>query len=202
MKITISKKLDPSLLGRRVLREYSYTDIQGESDDGMRGGYTYTVHAKNLGKMENETRNPDGTYTYDYSSIVSRGVYNDYERNPSKSEYDLEEMIQELFLQYNIHEFSTDIQEEANNIKDYYAIIEATSTYQKGNEPSISYSWSIGSKDSQVYIEEDNSQTQVDTGDDGPYHWTVQQKIKSESVEDVNKKLKNSSTNPRRMTSI
>ena len=186
MKITTTKKLDSYLLGRRVLKEYSYTDTASGSNDGMRGGYTYTVHAKNLGKMENETRNPDGTYTYDYSSIVSKGVYNDIERSPK---YSLKEMIQELLVEYNIHEFSTDIQEEPNNIKDYYAIIKATSTYQKGSEPSISYSWSIGSKDSKGYIEEDNSYTVVNIGGFGSSDFIPEQKIKSESVEDVNKKL-------------
>lgn len=189
MKITTTKKLDSYLLGRRVLKEYSYTDTASESNDGMRGGYTYTVHAKNLGKMENETRNPDGTYTYDYSSIVSKGVYNDIERSP---EYSLKEMIQELLVEYNIHEFSTDIQEEPNNIKDYYAIIKATSTYQKESEPSISYSWSIGSKDSKGYIEEDNSYTVVNIGGFGSSDFIPEQKIKSESVEDVNKKLNGS----------
>lgn len=189
MKITTTKKLDSYLLGRRVLKEYSYTDTASGSNDGMRGGYTYTVHAKNLGKMENETRNPDGTYTYDYSSIVSKGVYNDIERSP---EYSLKEMIQELLVEYNIHEFSTDIQEEPNNIKDYYAIIKATSTYQKESEPSISYSWSIGSKDSKGYIEEDNSYTVVNIGGFGSSDFIPEQKIKSESVEDVNKKLNGS----------
>ncbi len=192
MKITTAKKIDSYLLGGRTLKKFSYTDIEGESNDGMRGGYTYTVHGEILGKMENETRNQDGTYTYDYSSVVTKYGRGSEPRNPSESEYDLKEMIQELLVEYNIHEFSTDIQEEPNNIKDYYADIKATSTYQKGSEPSISYSWSIGSKDSKGYIEEDNSNTQENTGDVGPYYWITQEKIKSESVEDVNRKLNES----------
>ena len=192
MKITTAKKIDSYLLGGRTLKKFSYTDIEGESNDGMRGGYTYTVHGEIFGKMENETRNQDGTYTYDYSSVVTKYGRGSEPRNPSESEYDLKEMIQELLVEYNIHEFSTDIQEEPNNIKDYYANIKATSTYQKGSEPSISYSWSIGSKDSKGYIEEDNSNTQENTGDVGPYYWITQEKIKSESVEDVNRKLNES----------
>lgn len=192
MKITTAKKLDPSLLGERVLREYSYTDSIGESNDGMRRGYTYTVHCKVFGTIENETRNQDGTYTYDYSSRVANDDYGGGPRKPNESKYDLKEMVQELLFTYNIHEFSTDIQEEPNNIKDYYANIKAISTYQKESEPSISYSWSIGSKDSKGYIEEDNSNTQENTGDVGPYYWITQEKIKSESVEDVNRKLNES----------
>lgn len=191
MKITTSRKLDPSLLGERVIREYSYTDSTGESNDGMRRGYSYTVRCKEFGTIENETKNEDGTYTYDYSSRVMKDhdQYGDGYKKPSESKYDLKEMVQELLFTYNIHEFSTDLQEEPNNIKDYYASIKATSTYQKENEPSISYSWSIGNKDSNEYIEQDNSQSNVNLGDSWSSYWTVEQKIKSESVEDVNKKL-------------
>ena len=191
MKITTSRKLDPSLLGERVIREYSYTDSTGESNDGMRRGYRYTVRCKVFGTIENETKNEDGTYTYDYSSRVMKDhdQYGDGYKKPSESKYDLKEMVQELLFTYNIHEFSTDLQEEPNNIKDYYASIKATSTYQKENEPSISYSWSIGNKDSKEYIEQDNSQSNVNLGDSWSSYWTVEQKIKSESVEDVNKKL-------------
>ena len=189
MKITTAKKIDSYLLGGRTLKKFSYTDIEGESNDGMRGGYTYTVHGENWGKMENETRNQDGTYTYDYLSVVDKYGYGSEPRKPGESKYDLKEMIQELLVYYNIHEFSTDVQEEPNNIKDYYAIIKATSTYQKGSEPSISYSWSIGSKDSEAYIKEDNSSQYVQIGEFGSYDLVLQQKIKSESIEDVNKKL-------------
>ena len=189
MKIITSKKLDPSLLGERILREYSYRDFTGESNDGMRRGYSYTVNYKVFGTIDNETRNQDGTYNYEYSSRVANDNYGGGLRKPSESEYDLKEMVQELLFTYNIHEFSTDLQEEPNSIKDYYASIKATSTYQKENEPSISYSWSIGSKDSKEYIEQDNTQTSVNLGDFRSSYWTIEQKIKSESVEDVNKKL-------------
>lgn len=189
MKITTLKKLDPSLLGERKLREYSYDESTGKSNDGMRREYTYTIHCKIFGTIENETRNQDGTYTYDYSSRVDNEGYSGETRKPSESEYDLKEMIQELLFTYNIHEFSTDLQEELNNIKDYYANIKANSTYQKENEPYISYTWSIGNKDSEEYIKEDNTKSNVNLGDTGSPYWTIEEKIKSESVEDINKKI-------------
>lgn len=191
MRITTSKKLDPSILGERKLSEYSYKDFTGESNDGMRRGYSYTVYCKVFGTIENETKNQDGTYTYEYSSRIEkdRDQYGDGIRKPSDSEFDLNEMIQELLFTYNIHEFSTDLQEEVNNIKDYYADIKATSTYQKENEPSISYTWLIGNKDSKNYIEPDNSQTSVNLGDSWSPYWTVEEKAKSESIEDLNKKI-------------
>ena len=89
MKITTLKKLDPSLLGERKLREYSYDESTGESNDGMRREYTYTIHCKIFGTIENETRNQDGTYTYDYSSRVDSEVYSGETRKHSESEYDL-----------------------------------------------------------------------------------------------------------------
>lgn len=193
MKITTSKKLDPTLLGERVLKEYSYHDSTGESNDGMRREYTYEVHCKVLGTIENEVRNQDGTYTYEYSSRVT---YNnniskpsESQKKPSESEYDLKEMVEELLFIYNIYEFSTDLQEEPNNIKDYYANIKANSTYQKGKAPYLSYTWSIGSKDSKEYIEPDNSRTSINLGNYGQSYWTIEEKIKSESIEDINEKI-------------
>lgn len=177
MKITTSKKLDSSLLGERILREYSYRDSTGESDDGMRRGYTYTVHCKVWGTIENETRNPDGTYTYDYSSRVTNDDYGGGPRKPSESEYDLKEMVQELLFTYNIHEFSTDLQEEPNNIKDYYAEITASASYQKEKEPYFSYRWSEHSKDSKGYTEPDNTL------------WSSYARIRSESLDDMNQQL-------------
>lgn len=177
MKITTVKKLDSSLLGERVLREYSYTDSTGESNDGMRRGYTYTVHCKVWGTIENETRNPDGTYTYEYSSRVTNDDYGGGPRKPSESEYDLKEMVQELLFTYNIHEFSTDLQEEANNIKDYYAEINASASYQKEKEPYFSYRWSEHSKDSKGYTEPDNTL------------WSSYARIRSESLDDMNEQL-------------
>ncbi len=177
MKITTSKKLDSSLLGERVLREYSYTDSTGESNDGMRRGYTYTVHCKVWGTIENETRNPDGTYTYEYSSRVTNDDYGGGPRKPSESEYDLKEMSQELLFIYNIHEFSTDLQEEPNNIKDYYAEIDASASYQKEKEPYFSYRWSEHSKDSKGYTEPDNTLG------------SSYARIRSESLDDINEQL-------------
>ena len=177
MKITTSKKLDSSLLGERVLREYSYTDSTGESNDGMRRGYTYTVHCKVWGTIENEIRNPDGTYTYDYLSRVTNDDYGGGPRKPNESEYDLKEMVQELLFTYNIHEFSTDLQEEPNNIKDYYAEIDASASYQKEKEPYFSYRWSEHSKDNKGYTEPDNTL------------WPSYARIWSESLDDMNEKL-------------
>ena len=177
MKITTAKKLNPSLLGERVLREYSYTDSTGESNDGMRRGYTYTVHCKVWGTIENETRNPDGSYTYDYSSRVTNDDYGGGPRKPSESKYDLKEMVQELLFTYNIHEFSTDLQEEPNNIKDYYADIDASASYQKEKEPYFSYRWSEHSNDSKNYTEPDNTL------------WSSYTRIRSESMDDMNEQL-------------
>lgn len=177
MKITTSRKLDSSLLGERVIREYSYTDSTGESNDGMRRGYTYTVRCKVWGKIENETKNPDGTYTYDYSSRVTNDNYGGGPRKPEESEYDLKYMVEELLFKYNIHEFSTDLQEKPINIKDYYASIDANASYKKDKEPYFSYSWSTYSKDSKGYTKPDNT------------IWTSYERLKSESLDDMNEQL-------------
>lgn len=177
MKFTTSKKIDSSLLGERVIREYSYTDSTGESNDGMRRGYTYTVHGKVWGMIENETKNPDGTYTYDYSSRVTNDGYGGGPRKPEESEYDLKNMVEELLFKYNIHEFSTDLQEESNNIKDYYASIDASASYQKEKEPYFSYSWSTYSKDSKGDTEPDNT------------IWSSYERLRSESMNDMNEQL-------------
>lgn len=177
MKITTSKKLDSSLLGERVIREYSYTDSTGESNDGMRRGYTYTVHCKVWGTIENETKNPDGTYTYEYSSRVTNDDYGGGPRKPEESEYDLKYMVEELLFKYNIHEFSTDLQEKPNNIKDYYASIDANASYKKDKEPYFSYSWSTYSKDSKGYTEPDNT------------IWSSYERLRSESLDDMNEQL-------------
>lgn len=179
MKFTTSKKIDSALLGERVIREYSYTDSTGGSNDDMRRGYSYTVHCKIYGTIENETENEDGTYTYDYSSRVEKDdyQYGDGYRNPSESEYDLNEMVKELLFQYNIHEFSTDLQKEMNNIKDYYVSINTTSDYEKDNTPSLSYSYSIHKKDKKYYAEFNK-----------PLEATSE-RITLESINDVNAQL-------------
>ena len=143
----------------------------------MRRGYTYTVHCKVWGTIENETRNPDGTYTYDYSSRVTNDDYGGGPRKPSESKYDLKEMVQELLFTYNIHEFSTDLQDEPNSIKDYYAEIDASASYQKEKEPYFSYRWSEHSKDSKGYTEPDNTL------------WSSYARIRSESLDDINEQL-------------
>lgn len=177
MKITTSKRLEPSLLGERVLKEYSYSNSVGESNDGMRRGYSYKVRCKAFGTLENEIRNEDGTYTYDYLSRVENDNNGGGQRNPSESEYDLKEMVQELLFTYNIHEFSTELQEKPNNIKDYFANIDAKALYQKEKEPYFSYSWLNHNKDSKGYNEPDN------------ISWTSYERIKSESMDDINKQL-------------
>lgn len=179
MKITTSKKLDSSLLGERVIIVYSYTDSTGESNDGMRRGYSYTVHCKVWGTIENEIKNPDGTYTYEYSSRVTKDhdQYGDGYRKPNESKYDLQDMVEELLFKYNIHEFSSDLQEEPNNIKDYYASIDANASYKKDKEPYFSYSWLTYSKDSREYTEPDN------------IIWSSYERLRSESMDDMNKQL-------------
>lgn len=183
MKITTSKRLDPSLLGERVLREYSYRDSTGESNDGMRRGYSYTVHCKVFGTIENETRNQDGTYTYEYSSRVANDDYGGGTRKPSESEYDLKEMVEELLFTYNIHEFTTDLQKEPNSIKDYYAAINANATYEKNKEPHFSYSWSTYSKDREDYTKPDTT------------IWSSYERIKTESMDDMNAQLNGAFSN-------
>lgn len=172
MKFTTSKKLDSTLLGKRVIKEYSYNAYEPESDDGMRKGYNYIVHCKVYGTIENETRNPDGTYTYDYSSRVMKDYdqCGDGYRKPNESKYDLSGMVQELLFIYNIHEFSTELQEEPNNIKDYYVDIDASASYQKGKEPYFSYRWSEYSKDNKNYTESYST-------------------VRSESMDDMNEQL-------------
>lgn len=179
MKFTTSKKLDSSLLGERVIREYSYTDSTGESNDGMRMGYTYTVHCNVWGTIENETKNPDGTYTYAYSSRVTKDYdqYGDGYRKPNESKYDLQNMVEELLFKYNIHEFSTDLQEEPNNIRDYYASVDANASYKKDKESYFSYSWSTYSKDSKGYTEPANT------------IWSTYERLRSESLDDMNEQL-------------
>lgn len=179
MKFTTSKKIDDSLIGERLLREYSYTDSTGESNDGMRRGFSYCVNCKLYGIVENEIRNEDGTYTYDYSSrvIKDQDQYGDGFKKPDISEYDLKEMVKELMFQYNINEFSTDLQEKPNSIKDYYVKINARSNYIKDKETQFSYNSSISSKDNEDYTKPDN------------YVWTSYERIRTESMDDLNKQI-------------
>ena len=181
MKFTISTKLDSSLLGERKIREYSYSDSMEESDDGRISSFTYTVHCKVFGNITNEVENDDGTYTYEYISKVERDYnqYGDGTRNPQKSEFDLKVMIEELMFQYNIHEFSTELQEEQNSIKDYYASINGTAIYKLNQEPDFSYSWNVYEKNREDYLSEEKIAT------------LAYKNIKSESVGDVNNKLNN-----------
>lgn len=182
MKFTTSKKIDDSLIGERLLREYSYTDSTGESNDGMRRGFSYCVNCKLYGIVENEIRNEDGTYTYDYSSrvIKDQDQYGDGFKKPDISEYDLKEMVKELMFQYNINEFSTDLQEKPNSIKDYYVKINARSNYIKDKETQFSYNSSISSKDNEDYTKPDN------------YVWTSYERIRTESMDDLNKQINSS----------
>lgn len=143
MKITTDKKIDTSFLGERLIREYSYEDSTGESNDGMRRGYSYTVNCKVYGNISNETINEDGTYSYDYISRIEKDhdQYGTGERNPELSSQDLSEMTSELLFRYNIHEFSTNLETEPHNIKDYVVRMHVTTVFNVGKEGYIEYSW-------------------------------------------------------------
>lgn len=177
MKFTTINRIDPSLLGERVISQYSYVTSTGGSDDGMRRSHDYTVHGKVLGTIENETQNPDGTYTYEYSSRKSNDNNSGGIRNPETSEYDLRTMVEELLFNYNVHEFSTDLQDEINNIKDYYVDINANSIYDKEDGANLSYEYRKIPKGNEYY------------NDDETILWTSYERIRSESMDDLNKQL-------------
>lgn len=177
MKIITKKPIRKELIGERKIGEYSYKEETGESNDGMRRSYTYTVHCTVYGTIENEIKNIDGTYTYEYSSRVDSDHYRSTIRNPEQSKSDLKEMIEELLFKYNIHNFSTDLQEKPNSIKDYYASIDASSLYEKDEEPNFSYKWDTYSKGREDYTKNDG------------IIWSSYERIKSESMEDINAQL-------------
>ena len=181
MKFTISTKLDPLLLGERKINEYSYKDSTGESDDGMRKSFNYIVHCQVIGNITNEVKNEDGTYTYEYISKVKsdHNQCGDGIRDPKKSEFNLKAIIEELMFQYNIHEFSTEFQQELNSIKKYYVSINATAVYKLNQKPYFSYSWNAYEKNRDDYS---------DTEETGSLAY---KNIKSESISDVNSKLNN-----------
>lgn len=178
MKFTVSNRLNPSLLGERKIDEYSFKDSTGESNDGMRRSFTYTVHCKIFGNITNEIKNEDGTYTYDYISRA-QSEYGDTIRNPKESKMDLKTMVEELMFQYNIHNFSTELQEEPNDIKNYYVSMNTTFIQKLNNEPYFSYSLNLYEKNRADYISDENTQV------------SIYQNIKSESINEVNKKLNN-----------
>lgn len=178
MKFTVSTKLDSALLGERMINEYSFKDSIGESNDGMRRGFNYTVHCKVFGNIKNEIRNEDGTYTYEYiSKVKSNHQYGDGIRNPKESKFDLEAMIEELMFKYNIHEFSTDLQEEHNSIKNYYVSLNGAVTYELNKEPNFSYSYNIYEKNTKDYQSTENSS------------YLSRKTLKSESIDEINKQL-------------
>ena len=182
MKFTTSKKLDQSLLGKRSIGKYSYTSFVGDSNDGMRRGYSYTANCTVYGTIENETQNPDGTYTYDYSSRVVGDDGSGGPREPEKSKYDLENMIEELLFKYNIHEFSTDLQEGPISVKDYYVYINADSRYKNGNETNFFYRWEFHEK------EKENTNANAEYNKN--ISWSpICERIRGKSIDEVNEKL-------------
>ncbi len=176
MKITVLKKLDPTLLGERVIDRYTGDGSVGESSDGMMRGTSLSFKGEIYGTIENETQNADGTYTYDYSSKDRNQYGEEYIRNPNEDKYHLNLMIEELLFKYGIHNFSTDLQEKTNSIKDYYASIDASTSYLKGQELHLSYKWKIYSKDNKEYTKTDNISTYYE-------------QIKTESMDDMNVQL-------------
>lgn len=179
MKFTVSTKLDSSLLGERMINEYSYQDSISESNDGMRRGLSFNVHCKVFGNIKNETKNEDGTYTYEYISIQKNenNQYSDGIRNPKESKLDLEAIIEELMFKYNIHEFLIDLQGDTQNIKNYYADINSRVTYVLTKEPTVKYSYNVYEKNPKYYEEPEEES----------HYWG--KKFKSESIEDINRKL-------------
>ena len=178
VKFTVSNRLNPSLLGERKIDEYSFKDSTGESNDGMRRSFTYIVHCKIFGNITDEIKNEDGTYTYNYIS-KAQSEYGDAIRNPKESEMDLKTMVEELMFQYNIHNFSTELQEEPNDIKNYYVSMNTTFIQKLNSEPYFSYSSNLYEKNRADYISDENTQD------------SIYQNIKSESINEVNKKLNN-----------
>ena len=183
MKFTTKQKIDPALFNERKIKEYSYINSTPGSDDGMRRGYSYTVHCKVYAEITNETQNEDGTYSYDYISRVEQDADKNDEgyRKPEESKADLENIIYELMFIYNIHEFTTELQDKPNSIKDYYAELSATAFYKKGKDPNLIYNTDkieFHKKEDKRYKEFDNNSLLADNG------W-----IKSSSAEELNKKV-------------
>lgn len=176
MKISVKKRLEKELLGERLLNEYSYLEDTGESDDGMRRGFSYKVYVKEYGNIKDEVKNADGSYTYEY---LAKKSYDGEDRTlePGKREYDLEEVVRQLMFKYGINEFFTEFQNEVNSIKDYYALIEAKSQYQKDSEANLSYSWSVKKKDK--YYDDPNR----------GIIWSLRKKFKAESIREANDDL-------------
>ena len=106
MKIITKKSINQELLGEREINTYSYNDETGESNDGMRSSLAYTVHCKVYGILENEQKNSDGTYSYDYNSRITTSENQTRMKEPQKSEDEFNQMIEELIFKYNIHDFS------------------------------------------------------------------------------------------------
>ena len=102
MKISVKKRLEKELLGERLLNEYSYLEDTGESDDGMRRGFSYNVYVKEYGNIKDEVKNADGSYTYEY---LAKKSYDGEDRTlePGKREYDLEEVVRQLMFKYGIN---------------------------------------------------------------------------------------------------
>lgn len=142
----------------------------------MRRGFSYKVYVKEYGNIKDEVKNADGSYTYEY---LAKKSYDGEDRilEPGKREYDLEEVVRQLMFKYGINEFFTEFQNEVNSIKDYYALIEAKSQYQKDSEANLSYSWSVKKKDK--YYDDPNR----------GIIWSLRKKFKAESIREANDDL-------------
>ena len=179
MKIITKTPINKNLIGERQIGSYSYIADTGESEDGMRRGLTYTVICEKYGNLEMEQKNPDGTYTYNYTSYIKSSENATRIRKPEESNQDLREMSEELIFEYNIHNFVLEEQEKEINIQDYYVAVHAESTYKKNEEPYLKYNYSTCSKENKDYTETDDH-----------IIWCAYERIKTESIEDLNSQIK------------
>ncbi|MBQ2938431.1 MAG: hypothetical protein IJE05_06120 [Clostridia bacterium] len=179
MKIITKTPINKELIGERQIGSYSYKESTGESNDGMRRGLTYTVICKKYGNLEMEQKNSDGTYTYNYTSYIKSSENTTKIRKPEESNDDLRKMTEELIFEYNIHNFVIEEQEKEINIQDYYVAVRAESTYKKDEEPYLIYTYGTYSKEDKDYTETDDH-----------IIWCSCERIKTESIEDLNSQIK------------
>lgn len=152
MKFTTKKRLDESLIGKKVLKKNLIVDGGGESADGMRFTSSTAASYIDYGNIENEVKNPDGTYTYDYTSVTEK----EYPSN--RFDHDSSEMIKELLFDYNIQVFSTDLKESQHNKKDYYAKINIS--FEKNGLAKLEHETNHVGKTNKNYLEKSD---EVDT---------------------------------------
>lgn len=188
MKIIVKEPINKELLGERFLERYKYKDNTGPSNDGMRGGVSFTVYGKTFGNIKNEEENKDGTYTYEYiSKDIEDGGGSEKEKNP-ENQRDLDRMIDELLFIYNVHEFSTDMQETIYSIKDYYISLEDVEVkYNKDEDVGMKYSYYKSKKDERYNQKKDGNTSQTMWASDRKSH--LVKTVISDNLNDVEEKI-------------